>query len=324
MKAIIPVAGVGTRLRPHTLVIPKVLINVGGKPILSHIIDKALDSGIDEFAFIIGYRGHQIKEFVEANYSFSCTFIEQKEMLGLAYAVGLAEQHLSNDPVLIILGDTIFDVNLDPVLSGEYSSLGVKTIEDPRRFGTAELDSNGFVIRLVEKPVNPKSNLALVGLYYVKSGRILDEAIKELIDRDQKTNGEYQITDAFQIMIDNGEKINTFSVEGWFDCGNAETILSTNQYLLSQNKTDVTIEGSVVRQPVFIGANVKVENSIIGPYTTIAEDAVISNSILVNSLVGENTSVRDICLKDSIIGSNAEVLGSSNTLNISDYSEITL
>ncbi|MCH7782820.1 NTP transferase domain-containing protein, partial [candidate division KSB1 bacterium] len=206
MKAIIPVAGAGTRLRPHSLIIPKVLINVGGKPILSHIIDKALDSGIDDIAFIIGYRGKQVKEFVESNYSFNHTFIEQKEILGLAHAIGLAGEFLKNEPVFIMLGDTVFEADINVVFSGEYSSIGVKKVEDPRRFGTAELDSGGFITRLVEKPQNPVTNLALVGLYYLKNGKLLHDAINELIGKNLKTKGEYQITDALQLLIDNGEK----------------------------------------------------------------------------------------------------------------------
>ena len=324
MKAIIPVAGAGTRLRPHSLIIPKVLINVGGKPILSHIIDKALDSGIDDIAFIIGYRGKQVKEFVESNYSFNHTFIEQKEILGLAHAIGLAGEFLKNEPVFIMLGDTVFEADINIVFSGEYSSIGVKKVEDPRRFGTAELDSGGFITRLVEKPQNPITNLALVGLYYLKNGKLLHDAINELIGKDLKTKGEYQITDALQLLIDNGEKIKTFMLDGWYDCGNPETILSTNQYLLSRDSKKISIKGSLVREPVFIADSARIENSIIGPHTTIAGDAYVCNSILNNSIIGEGASVVDITLKDSIIGSKANVSGSISSLNISDYSELIL
>ena len=324
MKAIIPVAGAGTRLRPHSLIIPKVLINVGGKPILSHIIDKALDSGIDDIAFIIGYRGKQVKEFVESNYSFNHTFIEQKEILGLAHAIGLAGEFLKNEPVFIMLGDTVFEADINVVFSDEYSSIGVKKVEDPRRFGTAELDSGGFITRLVEKPQNPITNLALVGLYYLKNGKLLHDAINELIGKDLKTKGEYQITDALQLLIDNGEKIKTFMLDGWYDCGKPETILSTNKYLLSRDSKKISVKGSLVREPVFIADSARIENSIIGPHTTIAGDAYVCNSILNNSIIGEGASVVDITLKDSIIGSKANVSGSISSLNISDYSELIL
>lgn len=324
MKAIIPVAGAGTRLRPHSLIIPKVLINVGGKPILGHIIDKALDSGIDDITFIIGYRGKQIKEFVESNYSFKHTFIEQKEILGLAHAIGLAGEFLNNEPVFIMLGDTVFEADINIVFSGEYSSIGVKKVEDPRRFGTAEIDSGGFITRLVEKPQNPTTNLALVGLYYLKNGKLLHDAINELIGLDLKTKGEYQITDALQLLIDNGEKIKTFMLDGWYDCGNPDAILSTNQYLLCRDSKKISVKGSLVREPVFIADSARIENSIIGPNTTIAGGAYVCNSILNNSIIGEGASVVDITLKDSIIGSNANVSGSISSLNISDYSELLL
>jgi len=324
MKAIIPAAGVGTRLRPHTLVIPKVLINVGGKPILSHIIDQALESGIDDIAFIIGYRGDQIKEYIESNYSFKHRFYEQKEMLGIAHAISLAEEYLRDEPVFIVLGDTIFEADLKPVFKGKYSSLGVREVEDPRRFGTIELDENGFAHTLVEKPVHPKSNLTLVGLYFLKNGRILKESIEELIQRDHKTKGEYQITDALQYVINKGEKITTFHVDGWYDCGKPETILSTNRHLLSRIKQNHKIEGSLIRPPVYIDAAAKVENSIIGPNTTIAKGSTIRNSILINSIVGNESLVQNASLKDSIIGDRAAISGSFNTLNVSDFSEITL
>ncbi|KPK96336.1 nucleotidyl transferase [bacterium SM23_31] len=324
MKAIIPAAGVGTRLRPHTLVIPKVLINVGGKPILSHIIDKALESGIDDIAFIIGYKGNQIQEYVESNYSFKYRFYEQKEILGLAHAIGLAEEYLRDEPVFIVLGDTIFEADIESVFKGQYSSLGVREVEDPRRFGTVELDENGFAHTLVEKPVDPKSNLTLVGLYFLKNGKILKESINELIQRDYKTRDEYQITDALQILINRGEKVTTFHVDGWYDCGKPETILSTNRQLLQRMKQNYKVEGSLIRPPVYINAAAKVENSIIGPYTTIAKGSIIRNTILVNSIVGNESLVQDVCLKDSIIGDRAVISGSFKTLNVSDFSEITL
>ncbi|MFC1554996.1 sugar phosphate nucleotidyltransferase, partial [candidate division KSB1 bacterium] len=288
------------------------------------IIDQSLESGIDEIAFIIGYKGNQIKEFVETSYSFNYTFYEQKEMFGLGYAVGLAEDFLIDEPVFIILGDTVFDVNIKPVFNSEFSTLGVKEVKDPRRFGTAELDKNGFITQLVEKPSEPRSNLVLVGLYYFKSGRILKEAIGDLISRGRKTEGEFQITDAIQIMIDNGEKVKTFNVEGWYDCGKPETILATNRYLLNTNNYERKIEGSLIQHPVHIDDTAEIENSIIGPYTTVARDAIIKNSILVNSIVGDNSIITDVSMKDSIIGSKSKVTGSFNTLNIGDFSEINL
>jgi glucose-1-phosphate thymidylyltransferase len=324
MKAIIPIAGIGTRLRPHTLIMPKVLINVGGKPIISYIIDHALRYGIDEFAFIIGYRGEQIKEFIQSNYSITYRFYEQHQIKGIAYAINLAEEFLRDEPVFIILGDTIFETDLTPVFTGAYSSLGVKTIEDPLRFGIAIVDKDGFITSLIEKPAAPESNLALVGLYYIKKGSDLKTAINELLRRDIKTNEEYQITDALQIMINQGYKFTTFSVEGWYDCGKPETILSTNRYLLSQYHQTYNIKTAVIRPPVLIAPDVTVEYSIIGPYVTISRGAIIKNSIISNSIIGEESTIIDTFIKDSIIGNRATIKNSGNVYNVSDYCEVIL
>jgi glucose-1-phosphate thymidylyltransferase len=324
MKAIIPIAGIGTRLRPHTLIMPKVLINVGGKPIISYIIDHALRYGIDEFAFIIGYRGEQIKEFIQSHYSITYRFYEQHQIKGLAYAINLAEEFLRDEPVFIILGDTIFETDLTPVFKGAYSSLGVKTVEDPLRFGIAIVDKDGFITSLIEKPAAPESNLALVGLYYIKKGSDLKTAINELLRRDIKTNEEYQITDALQIMINQGYKFTTFSVEGWYDCGKPETILSTNRYLLSQYHQTYNIKTAVIRPPVLIAPDVTVEYSIIGPYVTISRGATIKNSIISNSIIGEESTIIDTFIKDSIIGNRATIKNSGNVYNVSDYCEVIL
>ena len=219
MRAIIPVAGVGSRLRPHTYMLPKVLLNVAGKPILAHILDKIIGEGITEATFVVGHMSDKIREYVSSAYpKFSAEYVEQEERLGLGHAIYLSRNTIGGEPVLIILGDTIFDVDLKPVLKNGVSSLGVKHVEDPRRFGVAE-KVNGHISRLVEKPENPISNLAIVGLYYLKNARLLVACLNELVDKDIRTKGEYQLTDALQMMIDRGEKMTTFDVEGWFDCG---------------------------------------------------------------------------------------------------------
>ncbi|MFC1732121.1 sugar nucleotidyltransferase, partial [candidate division KSB1 bacterium] len=308
---------------PHTLVIPKSLMNVGGKPIIDHILAKAMSSGIEDFAFIIGYKGDEIRDYIEANYSFNCRFYVQEKMLGLAYAVRLASDYLTDDPVLIILGDTIFDTDLDPVFKTGISSLGVQKVDDPRRFGTVELNNDGVITRLVEKPQNPRSNLAIVGLYYIEKGAILKDCIDELLEKKKKTAGEFQITDALQIMIERGETIRTFPVHEWCDCGKPETILSTNHRLLSKRTEEISIPGSLVRSPVFIDPTSEIEHSIIGPSTTVARNAQIRNSIIFNSIVGENAKIADSILRDSIIGNHSHISGTLKSLNISDYSDIS-
>src|SRR3989304_10039914 len=234
MRAIIPVAGIGTRLKPHTHSTPKALLNVGGKPIIAHILDKLLEEGINKATFVIGYLGDMIKEYVEKKYpSVKSSFVEQEKMEGLGHAIYTAIPTFDDDEIFIILGDTIFDVNLKEVFKNKISSLGVKEVDDPSRFGVAVLE-NGYIKKLVEKPTTPVSNLALVGLYYIANSDALIKSLNNLVQKDIRTKGELQLTDALQMMLDDGEKIKTFDVNGWYDCGKPETLLSTNKFLLDK------------------------------------------------------------------------------------------
>lgn len=321
MRAIIPVAGEGSRLRPHTYSLPKVLINVAGKPIIGHILDKIISDGFDEATIVIGYMGDKIIEYVKNNYRIKFDFVEQEERLGLAHSIYVAKETISDDPILIILGDTIFDVDLKPVIKGNYSALGVKHVEDPRRFGIAEL-KNDFISKLIEKPENPTTNLALVGLYWINNPKLLISCVSELINKDIKTRGEYQLTDALQMMIDKGEKMKTFNVEGWYDCGKPETLLATNKHLLNKKSNGRVADGIVVVPPVYISSRAKIINSVIGPYTTIADDVIIKDSIIRNSIINEGAEIERSLLDSSIIGNNAIVRGAFRRINIGDSSEI--
>ncbi len=321
MRAIIPVAGIGSRLRPHTYTVPKVLINVAGKPIIGHILDKVIEHGFSEATIVIGYMGDKIKDYVLDHYSIKVDFVEQEERLGLGHAIYLSKHTISRDPILIILGDTIFDVNLKEMVDSEHSVLGVKEVDDPRRFGVAETD-NGFITKLVEKPDNPQSNLAIVGLYYITKPQVLLESLKEMIKSDTRTKGEFQLTDALQLMIESGEKMKTYSINGWYDCGKPETLLSTNRHLLDTFPAPKPQEGVVIRPPVYLDPSATVTNSIVGPYATIAENAHVEHSIVENSIISEGSEVRDALLRDSIVGSNAVVKGNFKRINIGDSSEL--
>ena len=321
MRAIIPVAGVGSRLRPHTYTVPKVLLNVGGKPIIGHILDNIIANGFNEATIIIGYLGEMIKEYVLKHYSIKVDFVEQEERLGLGHAIYLSRHTFSRDPILIILGDTIFDVDLKKMISGQHTMIGVKKVDDPRRFGVAET-SNGFISRLIEKPENPTSNLAVVGLYYIRQPQVLVDCLKEMIKSNARTKGEFQLTDAIQMTIERGEKMQTFDIDGWYDCGKPETLLSTNEHLLSLLPIPAAIEGVVALPPVFISQEATVRNSIVGPYATIAEGATVENSIVRNSIISEGATVSEALLKDSIVGSNAVVRGTHKRINIGDSSEL--
>ncbi|RKY87508.1 nucleotidyl transferase [candidate division KSB1 bacterium] len=322
MKAIIPVAGIGTRLRPHTLITPKVLINVGGKSIIDHIVERLISAGVDEIAFIIGYKGEMIKDHITKNFSIKTDFYYQEEMKGIAHAVYQAKDYLKNEKVFIILGDTIYEADLKPVFDSKYTSLGVLEVDDPRRFGIAELDENGFVIRVEEKPEHPKTKLTLVGMYFVNEGFILKEAIEELFKINKKTKGEYQITDTFQIMIDNGYKLRTFMIDGWYDCGKTETIIETNRYLISNLNSYPEIPGSLIKPPVLIGKSCEIKNSIIGQNVTISDNCKIINSIIKNTIIGKNTTILNSNISSSIIGDFVKIEEKEKTFNICDYTEI--
>ena len=323
MRAIIPVAGFGSRLRPHTYTLPKVLLNVAGKPIIGHILDKIIEDGFNEATIIVGHLGDKIRDYVLSQYKINVDFVEQAEAKGLAHAIYLARKSFSSEPILIILGDTIFDVDLKPVIKGQHSAIGVKQVADPRRFGVVEL-TDGFAKNLIEKPEEPKSNLAIVGLYWIRNPKLLEQCIDELFIKDKKTKGEYQLTDALQLMIQQGEKIKTFDVEGWYDCGKPETLLATNRHLLSKIPNKKKLDGVVIIPPVFISDQAKVTNSIIGPYATISDGAEIVDSIIKNSIVSEDAQVRQVLIDNSLVGSNAVVTGNFKRINIGDSSEIEI
>ncbi len=322
MKAIIPVAGVGSRLRPHTHTLPKVLLNVAGKPIIGHIVDKLIEEGIRDAVVIIGYLGDMIQEYLTENYDINFTFVEQEERKGLAHAIWMCKEHVDmQEDLFIILGDTIFEVDLKDVVNGSQSSLGVKTVEDPRRFGVA-VQENHVVTRLVEKPDQPVSNLALVGLYCIKNSQLLYDCLDYEIEHDIRTKGEFQLTDALQMMIEHGEKFTTFPVEGWYDCGKPETLLETNEILLKTKANVHKCKNCVIHPPVYIAEDAVIENSIIGPFATIGRKAEIKDAIVKHSIVGRQAKVSGLLLHNSIVGTNAVLNGSFRTINIGDSSEV--
>jgi glucose-1-phosphate thymidylyltransferase len=322
MRAIIPVAGIGSRLKPHTYSTPKVLLNVGGKPILGHILDKLLNENINKATFIIGHLGEMIKEYVLKDYPLlESSFIEQESMEGLGHAIYTAIPTFDDKEIFIILGDTVFDVDLTDVFKSKISSLGVKYVDDPKRFGVAVMN-DGFIKTLIEKPQTQVSNLALVGLYYIANSDMLIKSLNELVNKDMRTKGELQLTDALQIMIDMGEKITIFPVEGWYDCGKPETLLATNKYLLDLKSVCKHFDNVVIKHPVFIADDAQIENSVIGPYTTIDKGVKISECIIRNSIIGSKAIVNKIMLEDSLIGNNSIINGSLHKLNSGDSSEL--
>jgi glucose-1-phosphate thymidylyltransferase len=324
MKVVIPLAGFGTRLRPHTYTVPKPLIPVAGKAVLGHILDKIVGMDVEEVVFIIGYLGDQIREYVEENYSFSSRYIVQEELKGQAHALYLAKEHMSG-PVLIIFVDTIFETDLS-VLRTEPSDgvIYVKEVQDPRRFGVV-ITEGGHITKLVEKPSTPVSNLAVIGLYYIRDSSMLMESIAELIARDIKTKGEYFLADALQLMIDRDAKFVARAVEVWEDCGKPETVLHTNRYLLEHGAGQVgATHNSVVVPPVYIDESAVIQDSVVGPYVSIAQGVTVTHSILRDSIISENALIQDANLTQSLIGKGAHVRGSAQRLNVGDTSTVDL
>lgn len=330
MQAIIPVAGAGTRLRPLTYTQPKVLISVAGKPILSFIVDELIENGITDFVFVIGYLGEKIKEFVEKNYPhLNAKFVQQDKREGLGHAIWMAKDSLDLEKELVIhLGDTIVDIDIKKILAEQYSTLVIKKVDDPRSFGVAEIDAEGFIKKVEEKPMIPKSNMALVGFYFIRETKKLFSALEANIENNIRNNNEFYLTDALQNMIKEGVKFKSHKIESWFDVGKKDILLETNSILLKKmgdkagNKG--TAENSIIVPPVQIAAGARIKNSIIGPNVSIGENTEISYSIIKNSIVGSFSKLENMVLHSSLIGSDSIIRGLSQSLNIGDNTEIDL
>src|SRR5438132_3541568 len=320
--AVIPVAGVGTRLRPHTHTQPKVLLHVAGKPMLAHILDDLPSLGIQEAVLIVGYLGDRVQDYVRRAYpQLKVHFVDQPERLGLGHAVSLAQPYAVGRPVLVILGDTIFEADLKSVMASRVNRIGVKAVEDPRRFGIVETDARGRVTRMIEKPEHPTSNLAITGIYFFADAAPLFAALQEIQQKDIRTKGEYQLTDAMQRMIEQGAEFTTFPVDGWYDCGKTETLLETNRVLLDKLSGRREIEGSVVHPPVSVAPDAEIENCILGPHASIASGAKLKNAGVRDSIINENAVVENILIEGSVVGESAVVRGAWKTLNVGHSSE---
>jgi glucose-1-phosphate thymidylyltransferase len=329
MKAIIPVAGAGTKLRPHTYTQPKALIPLAGKTILSIIVDQLTDAGINEFIFIVGYLGEKIQDYVREKYpQLTVHFVYQNERQGIGHAILLTKDIVGDDEIFIVLGDTICEYDVQSVLSNPGSILGVKRVDDPRNFGVAEIDELGHINRVVEKPQIPKSNMALVGIYRIKETSFLFSCLASNINNQLTSYGEYSLTDAIECMINNGAKFHSFKVQNWFDCGKKETLLDSNAKLLKKFGSAISpehqFENTIIIEPVSIALGCDIKNSIIGPNVAIGEQTKVNYSIVKDSIIGSFAHLDDIVLTHSLIGSDTEVKGESRSLNIGDNTEIDL
>ena len=327
MKAIIPVAGSGTKLRPHTYSQPKALIPIAGKTILSFIVDQLHEAGITEFIFILGYMGEKIKDYVEQTYpDLTAHFVYQVNRTGTARAIELTRDFVDDDEVFIVMGDTICEYDVKAVLQSPDNILGIKKVDDPSNFGVAEVKDDGLIERVIEKPSIPRSNMALVGFYKIKETKILFDCLHQVFVKDIRSHGEYQLTDALECMIEKGIKFKSYKVKHWYDCGKKETLLASNATLMNKLGGSVhptaEIDNSIVIQPVTIATGCVIKNSVIGPNVSVGAKTIIQHSVVRDSLIGSYTNLFEVVIDNSLIGSDANVKGLSRSLDIGDNTAI--
>lgn len=328
MKVVIPMAGYGTRLRPHTWSKPKPLVTVAGKPVLGHVLDTFAGlPGIDEVVFIVGYLGQQVETYVQQAYpGLPARYIEQREMLGQSHALWLAREHLVG-PLLMIFVDTLIEVDLARLADEKAGAVAyVKAVPDPRRFGVAEVEAGGRVTRLIEKPDDLSNNLAVVGLYYFRQAAELLAAIETQMQQGHRLQGEYFLADAINIMLGRGLEMRVETVDVWMDCGKAETLLETNRYLLDHGRDNSRAAAGrqdvLIVPPVYVDPTAEVRHAVIGPHVTIGAGCVIQRSVLQDSIVDAGSQIIDTMLSQSLIGREARVIGRYRSLNVGDSSDI--
>lgn len=330
LTVVVPMAGYGTRLRPHTWSKPKPLVQIAGKTVLDHVLDvvaTATDLKDCQLAFIVGYLGDQVREHMAEHYpEVETNYYIQKEMLGQTHAIAMAREVI-HGPTIVLFSDTIVQDDLSFLLDPEHSYEGViwvKQVEDPRRFGVVSVGPDGYAADIIEKPDSMENDLAVVGYYYFSRGEDLMAAIDHQLNEGMITKGEYYIADAIRLMIDKGLKLEPKEVDVWLDAGVPETVLETNRYLLANGKNGdepVKINNGVkIVPPVFIHPDAEVTASVIGPNTTIGPDCQVSYSKIENSIVEAGAFIETSQLRDSLIGERARVIGARGKLDLADDS----
>ena len=327
MKVIIPLAGKGTRLRPHTHITPKPMLKIAGKPVIDYVMEDLQRLGnVEQVIYITGHLKDKVEEYARAKYPFDAVFIEQKVQDGTAGAVALAKPYV-DQPVFIIFVDTIFDADLSVVNRSDADGIiWVKTVEDYQRFGVVVTDADGHMTKIVEKPSTPISKRANIGLYYIKNWKLLYEGIDWTL-KQPKNKGEFYLTDAFQYMIDHGAKIKVIDVEGWYDAGEQGTLLETNRTILDKGRARRPASvpaGVTVIDPVYVEDDVTLSASTIGPNVSIGAGSRIEGSELRDTIVGTGTTVSNSALTGSIIGDAAVIDGVRGQLNVSDHSVVRI
>ncbi|OIP29330.1 nucleotidyltransferase [bacterium CG2_30_54_10] len=329
MKVILPTAGKGTRLRPHTHTKPKALVRVAGKTILEHVIASFSKTTVDEFIIITDENGVMIEDFFRRKFPDKpVSFVQQHELLGPAHAVWLAAPRIQKgDDVLVVFNDTLFVTDLAriPRLSeGLDGLIFSKEVEDYKRFGVNVMKGD-IIVDMVEKPDKPISKLAQVGLYYLRDGLGFMGYLAKAVERKLTVKGEYYLPDVFKLMIDDGLKLGAPEIDEWLDCGKPETLLASNRYLLEHNQAShFCVEGCVIIPPVAIDPTAKVHHSVIGPHVSVAEGCVIEESIIRDSVINANSMLRSVMLESSLIGDSVTMTGLQQRMNIGDNSVIDL
>lgn len=322
MKVVIPLAGFGTRLRPHTWSTPKPLVTVAGKPVLGHIIDALLALQPEEVIFIYGWLGNQIEEYVKNTYpQVQARYVEQAELKGQAHALSLVRDHVRGE-LLIVFVDTLFLADLGALrgLDGD-GAIFVKEVDDPRRFGVVVLDAHGFISRLVEKPATMENRLAVIGLYYFRRAEDLFTAIDELIARDIQTKGEFYLADAINLMLTAGARLRALPVESWEDCGTAETLLETNRVLLERARpAPPSLPGVTIIPPVLIAPGATVERAVIGPHVSIGAGAIVRDAVVRDAIVERGATVERALIEHSLLGPRASLRGRFTRVNLGENS----
>ena len=327
MKVIIPLAGKGTRLRPHTHITPKPMLKIAGKPVIDYVMEDLQRLGnVEQVIYITGHLKDKVELYARAKYPFDAVFIEQEVQDGTAGAVALAKPYV-DQPVFIIFVDTIFDADLSVVNRSDADGIiWVKTVDDYQRFGVVVTDANGHMTKIVEKPSTPISKRANIGLYYIKNWKLLYEGIDWTL-KQPKNKGEFYLTDAFQYMIDHGAKIKVIDVEGWYDAGEQGTLLETNRTILDKGRarrpTSVPA-GVTVIDPVYVEDDVTLAASTIGPNVSIGSGSRVEGSELRDTIVGTGTTISNSTLTGSMIGDSAVIDGARGQLNISDHSVVRI
>ncbi len=322
MQVIIPLAGKGTRLRPHTHLVPKPLLKVAGRPVMDWVMDRLDGLDVHELIFITGHLKEQVEAYATTRYSYPCRFIEQKVQDGTAGAVNLARSHVT-EPVLVIFVDTVFEADLSLVKRTDADGIiWAKEVEDYQRFGVVVTDADGYMTRIVEKPQEPISKLANIGLYYIRDTATLWDGIDQVLAAP-KNKGEYFLTDAFQHMIERGRRILAAEVAGWYDCGTFEAIIETNEVLLrhgAARRPDLP-PSVTVHEPVYIEDGVTIERSTIGPNVSIERGTAIRDSRVRHAIVGQHCRLAGVNLTRSMLGNHVRLSGLGGSASLSDHAE---